>query len=346
MTPEIECPEFVEKNSGDIGRAFGQIANGILAGKSTFLFGAGMSMESMVPDSNGILIKLLDEFFPPGLKQPDDKRKELLIGEYPFEAIVAAIEKILNRKDRLTSILTEMILSDSVRPHVGHSDFVSICYWLGKPLIKKIYTTNFDLLIEKAFGAERAETITAENAEDIDDLVSKGKIPIIHLHGTLDKKYSIIEEDIVKEDRSTIQYDFEADLNRKILVIVGYSMNDPDFRLIYSRYQANLRHRSISKKQTYIVYPAKDYFSYELGKHVWQTRNSIWLPFSATDFFARLKRQLELHAIKDLRSNLKSHRKIDDAALDDLINKVSDALKINTQEALVFLDQTRIVEGE
>lgn len=340
MTDKFSYPSFVE-NKAELDRAFGQIATGILSKRVTFLFGAGMSMESDVPGSNGILLELLDEFFPVGSKKPSSERKLTLMREYPFEAIVAAIVKELDKKNRLTEILKTTLLSEAYKPHAGHFDFLTICFWFGQPLIRKIYTTNFDLLIEQAFGDSRATTVTEENAEEIEDSISRGKIPVIHLHGTLDKEYFILEEDVLKEEPTSLQNEFEADLSRKVFVLVGYSMNDPDFRLIYARYQKKIK----GSKKTYVVYPGGDEFSYELGQAVWKTRNATWIPLGAKDFFTRLKLQLELHAIEDLREHVKKHRKINDESLDDLIDRVSVALKVDKKEALVFLDQTRIVEG-
>lgn len=347
MLPEPKYPDFVE-DKGDLDSHLYQIASHITQRRAQFLFGAGMSFDSNMPTSQQILFELVDSFFPPGSQQiPSQERKRELISEYPFEAALSAYIKLIHNgsKSELTQFLEGKLLDNTKDPHEGHSDFVSICYFAGKPVLDKIYTTNFDLLLEKAFGLGRTTTISEETADKIRSTKEEGKLPVIHLHGVLDKNYHITEMDIFSHDYFTIKTEFQNDLSRDYFVFVGYSMNDPDFRRISFDYQQYIDSRK-KGKYTYIVYPAKDYFSYRLGKQVWASRNAVWIPLSAKDFFAKLKRRIDDFSLKDMRERVKKARGgIEDEVLEDLLGKVSDALKIDSKEALVFLDQTRTIEG-
>ena len=335
-----------------INRAIKRIADSLLRGDNSiqFLFGAGMSVESNAPTSRDVSMHLLSEFFPDDFEQIPADRKEELINEYPFEAYISAIEKTYNKRDDLTKILNELITPSNLTIHQGHIDLVGICDFSKPPLLNRIYTTNFDQLIEEAFGKARAKKITNRNPEEIRDLEKKGKIPVIHLHGTLDEDdYQITEDDLWKDNFNILHQEFEISLNMDVLVFVGYSMNDPDFRDIYLKYKNKMVSRDSSKgKWTYIVSPTKDKFSYLLGKDVWLTRQAHLIPLTASDFFARLKNRIELNIEENIAETVKKYHDLEknEKKFNQLLIDTANTLKCDNRVALLYLyRQIKLFEG-
>jgi hypothetical protein len=100
------------------------------------------------------------------------------------------------------------------------------------------------------------------------------------------------------------------------------------------------------ERKTYVVAPARDKYSYRFGKEVWRARGADWIPLDGGAFFARLKHLLEVHFDKDTRANVKKKYNIaDDQALEEMVNRVADALKIEPLDALEFLNEARTRVG-
>src|SRR6185436_14140643 len=119
-------------------------------------------------------------------------------------------------------------------------------------------------------------------------------------------------------------------------------MTDPDFRNVYLNYRQEFIDRRTTEKKTYVVSPAQDRYSYRFGKEVWKARGADWIPLDAGTFFERLKHLLESRFDKDAKDNVKRKYDVaDEQALEDLIGRVAEALRIGPTDALEFLNETR-----
>jgi hypothetical protein len=343
MADSPPYPDFVGPADQNIlDQAFGRIVKALIDTNAQFLFGAGMSQTSDVPNSSEILKALLKEYFPPGGTQAiDDKRVGELVWEFPFEGAFEAIEKMPGRgRDDLTQKLSEILLNPAYEPSDAHRDFLSVCWDSGSSLrLPNILTTNFDDLIERAIGLERSVRITERNAKEIRGAQQKGKIPVIHLHGVLDEEYQVTETDVFSQGYRVLYYEFEVALHyADAFVFVGYSMNDPDFRRIYMKYRDRIRDRREFKKSTYVVSPAKDVHAYILGKELWEARGAVWFPMKAELFFAKLKYFMLTQYDADVRARvMKKYNLADADALDEYIERVAQVLRISKADALQFL---------
>jgi hypothetical protein len=208
--------------------------------------------------------------------RPSGSRLLKLAGEFPLEAIAEAIENMpgLGRKDLTTKLEAALFENvTQVTKSKGHELFLSICYWDRKPTLKRIFTTNFDNVLEDALQG-KGQGITVSNYPKLRDAERDGKIPIIHLHATLDdeKNYQITETNIFDTSYRATTGLFRAALaEADAFVFVGYSMGDPDFRTLYMHFREEIRIRDPGKgredKTTYLVGPVKDRFSYALAAY-------------------------------------------------------------------------------
>lgn len=189
-------PVYVDQTSMD--RAFEQIVEALQLRRADFLFGAGMSRDSNIPASFGIAFELLKMFFPETgtTRQLGKKARLRLATQLPLEALAQAVETCLGLgRERLTAGLSQA-LSHSTGPSQAHRDFVSICHIHGgHPQVDRVFTTNFDRLLEEAFG-EGAIAITEDGTHEMVKAQRDGRIPIIYLHGTLESDYQITESDV------------------------------------------------------------------------------------------------------------------------------------------------------
>ena len=337
-------------DADDIDRAFYSIVNSLITNDAQFLFGAGMSKESEVPIGYELAVELLNIFFPgTGTNPPTPQRLGELASEFPFEAITEALERNLgNTRDDLTEELTKILIEPQFQISQAHKDFLSICYWWGTQIPNQIFTTNFDKLLEKSIGLQKALTIEEDNAHGIKKAQQKGLLPVIHLHGILDGKYQVTETDVYDTRFSALFNEFESALyNCKAFVFVGYSMMDPDLRRIYMEYREGWKLRKAnSDKKTYFISPPKDEFSYRLGKKIHENRGSEWIPLSAAEFFARLKDLMDTHTETEARKMImnKYHTK-DENAIEDLIEAARKTIGGTRRDGIMLLLQTRAPMG-
>lgn len=342
MDDKLKYPNYIGGDGDTLDQAFMRIAKATITNKAQFLFGAGMSKSSGLPIGKDLLIELLKDYFPsPGINPPSLDRLKDLASEFPLEAIVEAIEKKPGlQRDDLTNSLKDLLLDPTKEPSKAHRDFMSICYYGGSPKLLTVFTTNYDYLLEREIGSDRAKTITESNMREIRKAQQDGLIPVIHLHGILDETYEITESDVFSTKYSLMKPEFRTALYiADAFVFVGYSMADPDFKRIYMEYREDWKSRRENKdKTTYVVSPPRDQFSYRLGSNIWRLRGAIWIPLNAEKFFAKLKHFMESYVEAETRKKVKQLHDIEDEdALNDKIERIAKILGVENSDALQFL---------
>jgi hypothetical protein len=341
-------PSFIGvSEANEFGQAFNHIAQALVDGRAQFLFGAGMSRESGLPVGSDLAKALLEQFFPKsgGSVAPSEERLEDLAFEFPFEAIVHAVEQKPGcKRSDLTKALKKLLVDPNPSPNAGHDAFLSL---LGaRPRVKAIFTTNYDTLFEQALGPDLCVPITEKDAAEIGRVRDVGKIPIIYLRGKLDGDYQITEPEVVTPKFQLLTEEFKSALHyAEAFVFVGFSLNDMDFRQFYFNFQEQLKARNTSGKTTYFVSPPKDEFSYSLGCAIWKLRQALWIPLDGKSFFVKLKDVVESRAVEGMRTVVKAVYNVNDAELDDLIDRMAKVWRANKQDALVILYDNRTLIG-
>ena len=185
--------------------------------------GAGISFNSGMP-----LVNDLKQYILEKLNANDEDIKEIIDSNLPFEGFM----EIFSENFGISKILD--IFKDG-EPNTNH---LLIAKLAKRGYLKTIFTTNFDLLIEKALekeGLERGkdfntycneEQFSEANYDNLD------KICIFKIHGSVDHENSIrttlkmvARKTLSNKRMNAIRYLFSTGNHEKVLIF-GYSCSD------------------------------------------------------------------------------------------------------------------------
>lgn len=350
----IKWPSYIGTSSR-LDRAIKNIAEALLANRAEFLFGAGMSKTSGIAQGPDLSRMLIEEFFPlAGGKRPPEARLDDIVARYPLEALAETFLQTPGRtRDALTGKLKAFLQGNRDPDLSAHNLFLRICYWDGEdPKVYRVFTTNYETLLEDAFGG-KGISITYENVGKLRDVLRgpDPRIPIIHLHGMLTGRYVISEADIFTLKHPRIVEEFENALREAdAFVFVGYSMSDPDLRNVYMEYHAELLERNsekdVDKEVTYLVSPPKDKSDYEIGEEIWKSRGVVWIPLNAATFFTALSRFLECESGTKWLDHLYTVYDIEDEkVLTQKVDRIANVLCLSQEDAIDFMMEARTRSG-
>ncbi|MDR2007641.1 MAG: SIR2 family protein [Alphaproteobacteria bacterium] len=222
------------------------IINELSEKKIAIFCGAGISLDSGVP----IVYKFYEEFLPFLFDNEDVEFINRIIKEtdFPFERI---IESVLSYTENDFSLLDFFKYGE---PNTIHT---IIAKMTNKSWVDEIYTTNFDLLIEKALQQEKVEYEKYYKEEHFSNISNPNKKQLFKVHGTIDNQDSIrttlekiTQESLFKERKGIIQHLY-ASGNHDVVLIMGYSFSD---RFDISNYIAEI---DITKQVIVIDYTDK-----------------------------------------------------------------------------------------
>ena len=350
MTPDDpQYPSYAPET--ELDQAIGRIAQAVFDYRAEFLFGAGMSVDCGVASGAQLAREMLKSFFPSPTKTPTDSELAQLAHDYPLEAVAEALQRRPGKgREDLTTLVNGILATTAANPGDAHDIFLSICFWDGQPRVKRVFTTNFDDLLQRVFG-RKGEVIHKANFAKIRDAERDRRIPIVHLHGVLGSKYQLTESDVFTSAYDPTHSLFRSALaEADALVMVGYSMTDPDFRSLYMRYREEINARDpgthSEDKTTYVVGPCRDAHAYALGNKIWKARGALWIPLTAKEFFAKLRLFMEDRAGRLMMASLKTKLAYaDDAAFVGSVARIAATLCIDQSDALGFLREVRTRSG-
>jgi hypothetical protein len=204
MTPEIQ--QFID-----------EYAEELLSGNAAYFVGAGISMDSHLPNWPGLIKPFTDKI---GIK--DLKEKDM-----PLMAQYVINEETGNRGPFINAISRK--LRRSYSPNANHEA-------IAKTNLKTIWTTNYDNLLEKAFANVIIDV--KFNDEAIAREVPDSQLEIIKMHGCIFNSHRndivITEadyEDFFLNKPATAQR-LRLDLLQKSFLFIGYGYRDPNIKNI------------------------------------------------------------------------------------------------------------------
>lgn len=183
---------------------------------------------------------------PMGIDMPDWKslgKHFAELGHYETDDPLDAISNFAHGFKRSKTI-EEMkkvlhINNLGVRPGKAHLSFAKLPF-------TTVITTNFDFLLEKAYEetGKPYDTIIEESQLSIDSVENQKITRILKIHGDFEHPHRLImtEEDYdTFSDKYPIMSTHIANLLiTKTPLFIGYSLNDPDFRGIWSTIRSRL----------------------------------------------------------------------------------------------------------
>lgn len=291
-----------------VDQRIAELARTVIEGYADFLFGAGMSQSAGMKSGREVALGLLRRLYPdPKVVSDDDLRA--LARASTLEAIAEAVEgQLSGGRKSLAEALREILELDSAKGKSSdaHRDFAALVRLGGPTWVRRVFTTNWDDLLEEAIGEGSAVRVCESNTAAYEDALLTNRIPIVYLHGRLDDEFQVSERDVADTLRlRTVNLILLTRLfEARSFCIVGYSMSDPDLSRIYRRYRDQFQLRGANDKLTYVVTPVSSAAQYDLLDKVWERRQARLIPLSANEFFARLRAAAQTAAsargVKDL----------------------------------------------
>lgn len=195
-----------------------------LSGEALLFLGSGFSVGCDNITGNG---------FPIGTMLADKLYKEL--GESSDGDLITASEMFVDieGKTRLVELLRQLFTVSKLSEY--HLDIAKVKW-------KKIYTTNYDDVLERIFIENNIKKVSVTCENDVFEFV-KNKNTIVHINGYIDflsenslqSAFKLTDTSYLTQEFSDSQwyYAFKKDLKlAKVVIFIGYSMYDLDIRKI------------------------------------------------------------------------------------------------------------------
>jgi SIR2-like domain/CHAT domain len=201
-------------------------------GRCVLFCGSGLSAWAKLPTWKKLLQDIITEL---GEEMPDDSD----LGE--LNRLLDA-GKLLEIADHCREALGQRyhnILSEQLRGETGdipepHKIIVQLPF-------SAVVTTNYDKLLERSYANQSSwpKTPTHLDVDMLGPLLFDGSFFILKAHGDIDRPESMV---LTTRDYQQIIHAnpafnaiFSAILLTKAILFIGYSLNDPDFRLLFDR---------------------------------------------------------------------------------------------------------------
>lgn len=220
------------------------LAKQIKPESTVLLFGAGASIPSGAPSVSDIMTEL-------------SKSLSTSPADYSFAEFCSLFEFQRNRRELVGIVRGKL---KNLRPTGGLVNLPDYAW-------RSVFTTNYDDLIEKCYVRKEKDIKVFSSNFDFDGSTSPQATPIFKLHGTVgldvvDGHNSRIiltteDNDLAEEYREKLYDRLRGDMTDTDLVIVGYSLSDPDLKAIIQR-ALRIKKSSQSSQNIYLLVYSRD----------------------------------------------------------------------------------------
>ena len=191
-TPELllQRPKLTEIPA--VNDALWQIAGQIRNKAVSFFFGAGMSSAapSTIPTGAALGSEIVTRLFP---QRVDKENAMRLASAFPLEVLAEALaQDNIQLRTGLDELLTKQVAVAEFDTPDAHKALAGLA-----PYLTRIYTTNFDKLIERAFGDGCISVADSNDLPRVADAERREVPAILHVHGVEPGPYLITESDLL-----------------------------------------------------------------------------------------------------------------------------------------------------
>jgi SIR2-like domain len=234
----------IEANSRDV------LARQIRNGRVILFVGAGVSMAVGLPSWQTLIDHLLEELELSGKAVDAMQFGHQMLAEY-YRLKKGGIGPLRSWLDRNWKVAEDRVAASPLHRLVVE---------LGFPVI---YTTNYDRNLEKAYEVHGKPYFKITNARNLAS-APDGCTQIVKYHGDLDDDASLVLTETDFFNRlsfdTALDIKFRADALGRTILFIGYSMSDPNIRLLLYRLwqlweQSGFAHH---RPQSFIFMPKKD----------------------------------------------------------------------------------------
>ena len=203
-------------------------------GRCVLFVGSGLSVGGGLPTWRGLLQHILDELRAEEPDRPDLGELSELLAAAKYLEVADYCKEWLGPK-RYADILTEQLRGAEGDIPEPHQIIVNLPF-------AAVVTTNYDKLLEHAYArlADRLpKTPTHLDLDALGPLLFDGSFFILKAHGDIDRPESMVlttrdYQEIIHSNPAFNEI-FSALLLTNAILFVGYSLSDPDFRLLLDR---------------------------------------------------------------------------------------------------------------
>jgi SIR2-like domain/CHAT domain len=204
-----------------------------LVEKRCVLFcGSGLSAWAKLPTWKKLLEDLVKQLADEAPDNPDLDELNRMLAQGKLLEIADHCKEALGR--RYNEILSEQLRGATGDIPAPHKVVVQLPF-------ANIVTTNYDKLLERAYASVGSlpKTPTHADCETLGPLLFDGGFFILKAHGDIDRPESMVlttrdYQDIIHANPAFNSL-FSALLLTKSVLFIGYSLNDPDFQLLFDR---------------------------------------------------------------------------------------------------------------
>ena len=202
------------------------------------IIGAGFSLNAKTP--RGTKMPLWDDL---GKRIADE------LEDYPYSSALDALSAYSHEfsRARLIERLREHLLINKAQPGKAHIAFSKLQFDI-------VCTTNFDFLLERSYDAEQKYCHPILDEDQLSITTQDSSVRLLKLHGDIHhpQRMIVTEEDYdVFLDRYPLTATYLASLMiTRTPVFIGYSLDDPDFRMIWQTVSERLGRL---RRQAYVL---------------------------------------------------------------------------------------------
>jgi hypothetical protein len=192
--------------------------------KVILFVGGGVSMNLGLPSWDQLVCKMAEDL---GI----EPRRLAGMGDY-----LSLAEYYQTRLDTIEPLVRWMDETwHAARICIGQSEIHRLIVELGFP---KIYTTNFDRWLERAFEHHARAYVKVAGVQDLLE-ADDGRTQIVKFHGDLDDPGSLVLTEESYFERlsfeSPLDIKLRADVLNRTMLFIGYSLRDINLRYLFYR---------------------------------------------------------------------------------------------------------------
>jgi hypothetical protein len=307
-----------------------------------FLIGAGFSKDARdFPLGSELATRLMRE----ATGSPDEDTVRKLVETYGLGATAGYYCEQATEASSLTDLLEKVLDSGGAKKQKSEAErhlasIVSVCK------LPRIFTTNFDSLIEECVPAPRFVVVEPSARGLISFEKQRSEVDctgVFHLNGTA-RDPKITEGDL-KGYRPIFYEELKHELLTKVFVMVGYSFRDETISKVFDEVGSLLRDTQDPKREgrkTYLVMPVSNELEYMVAKSVWKSRGDIRLiPMGAAEFLRELESALGKlsyeERVKQISELIVESEQESDRRVDALANRLEAFTQADLAEVLFGL---------